>query len=60
MVYSDILELSERCNGDGRHLEDKMQKLEKRGCVALNHTLREKFKATYYIPIVLDYAGRGT
>jgi hypothetical protein len=31
-----------------------------RGCVALNHTLREKFKATYHIPIVLDYAGEGT
>ena len=29
MVYSDILELSERCTGDGCHLEDKMQKLEK-------------------------------
>ena len=29
MVYSDILELSQRCNGDGRHLEEKMQKLEK-------------------------------
>ncbi len=28
-VYSDILELFERYNGDGRHLEDKMQKLEK-------------------------------
>jgi len=28
IVYSDSLELSERCNGDGRHLEEKMQKLE--------------------------------
>ncbi len=29
IVYSDILELSERYNRDGRHLEDKMQKLKK-------------------------------
>ena len=28
IVYSDILELSERGDGDGRHLEAKMQKLE--------------------------------
>ncbi len=28
IAYSDILELSAGCNGDGRHLEDKMQKLE--------------------------------
>ncbi len=27
-----------------------------RGCVALNHTLRESFRATYHVPIVLDYA----
>ncbi len=28
MVYSDILEVLEKADSDGRHLEDKMQKLE--------------------------------
>jgi len=28
MVYSDILQVLEKADSDGRHLEDKMQKLE--------------------------------
>ncbi len=28
MVYSDILEVLEKADSDGRHLEDKMQKVE--------------------------------
>ncbi len=27
MVYSDVLEVLEKADSDGRHLEDKMQKL---------------------------------
>jgi|GEM_PF-6785127 len=28
MVYSDVLEVLEKADSDGRHLEEKMQKLE--------------------------------